>query len=173
MVSQFSTLTGISGAFSFSGFTQLRVCTPQGSRKTQVRHCDALAAKAGPRTWGYSYLQAMSSDLTGHCGVAATWHIPAPLFSPSLPTTLESPSYSQKGSTTSMKEFWASKPCPTQQKLSSLSNASAHSPPTTILLKTEVVKNLLQAQPGEGPGLFSWTEEIVHRGKEVSLHLLQ
>lgn len=127
-----------------------------------MRGCDTLAAKAGPRTQGHSCLQAVSSHLLGCCGVVATWHIPAPL--PPFPTSPchSQISNSQKGSTVSVKESWASKPCPMHQSLLRTSNAQAHSTPLpTIPVEIELqVKNQLQAQPGEESGLsFSWTED--------------
>lgn len=62
----------------------------------------------------------------------------------------------------SVKESWASKPCPMHQSLLRTSNAQAHSTPLpTIPVEIELqVKNQLQAQPGEESGLsFSWTED--------------
>ena len=45
-----------------------------------------------------------------------------------------------------------------------------HTPPNPSPVEMEVVKNELQDQPGEGPGLsFSWTETTAHMEEETYL----
>lgn len=147
------------------GILILRVHTVEGLqrvRKGRVRGCDTLAAKAGPRTQGYSCLQAVSAHLLSCCGVVATWHIPASLPHLSLPlSNLQFP----EGKHSVSEGIPGQQTCPVHQSLLRTSNAQAlHTPlpSQTIPVETELqVKNQLQAQPGEGSGLsFSWTEDI-------------
>lgn len=66
---------------------------------------------------------------------------------PLLPTCPLPPPNLQVFPEDNMQESWARKQCPAHKNLHSLSNAHAHSTPSSTQVETEAVKNQLQAQP--------------------------
>lgn len=139
MVSQFSTLTGISGAFSFSGFTQLRVC--RGGERIE---CEWQIQRHGAAAV-YSYTCSIPSLKVQSHGIFLL-----PFFSHLSPSNPKLQQFPERQCNI-CEAILGQQTMPNSKKTAKLQ----HCPSTSYsLLHTggeKVVKNQLQLQPEEGP----------------------